>query len=244
MLIPHDDAVPRCMFCNDVWIDDLIAHGGCAVCNNGGMADDWKPPSDPLPREKKPMQNLIKTLACVVAIGAIIIGIIAAAVHAKDALAVGDLNLAYQERLSALTVEPEHRCSDYNKSDYSYPSSIEPRIVDYQGGMFSPYTDQTVYSLRETDIEHIVATSEAHDSGLCAAEKPVRRGFGQDLLNLTLATPYVNRTLKSGKDAAEWQPPKNRCWYARRVIDIKRKWMLSIDEAERVALAAMLDECR
>ena len=36
----------------------------------------------------------------------------------------------------------------------------------------------------ETDIEHIVARSEAHDSGLCVADEATRRRFATDLLNL------------------------------------------------------------
>ena len=32
-------------------------------------------------------------------------------------------------------------------------------------------------SLEETDIEHIVARSEAHDSGLCHADRETRRAF-------------------------------------------------------------------
>ena len=52
------------------------------------------------------------------------------------------------------------------------------------------------------DIEHIVARSEAHDSGLCATDAATRRRFASDLLNLTLASPSVNRSQKSGKDAS------------------------------------------
>ena len=68
--------------------------------------------------------------------------------------------------------------------------------------------------MRETDIEHIVATSEAHDSGLCARDRPTRTRFAQDLRNLTLASPRVNRREKRAKDAAEWLPVRNRCWFA------------------------------
>ena len=50
----------------------------------------------------------------------------------------------------------------------------------------------------------MVATSEAHDSGLCAAGAATKRRFASDLLNLTLAAPAVNRHRKSGKDAGEW----------------------------------------
>ena len=57
--------------------------------------------------------------------------------------------------------------------------------------------------------EHIVARSEAHDSGLCAADSETRREFASDPLNFTLASPAVNRSQKSGKDAAEWLPDCN-----------------------------------
>ncbi len=38
-----------------------------------------------------------------------------------------------------------------------------------------PYTGRWFANKRETDIEHIVARSEAHDSGLCAADEATRR---------------------------------------------------------------------
>ena len=44
-------------------------------------------------------------------------------------------------------------------------------------------------SPRDTDIEHIVARSEAHDSGLCAADAASQRRFASDLLNLTWRVP-------------------------------------------------------
>ena len=41
-------------------------------------------------------------------------------------------------------------------------------------------------------------------------------GSPQDLRNLTLASPRVNRHEKRGKDAAQWVPARNRCWFAAR----------------------------
>ena len=49
-----------------------------------------------------------------------------------------------------------------------------------------------------------VSLSEAHDSGLCAATPETRRRFATDLLNLTLASPEVNRGQKNDRDAAAW----------------------------------------
>ena len=108
-----------------------------------------------------------------------------------------------------LMVAPEHRCSPYDKDqDYPYPQSIEQDIVRRLGGVYGPYTDTCFASTRQTDIEHIVATSEAHDSGLCARDRATRARFASDLRNLTLASPRVNRHRKSGKDAAEWLPQR------------------------------------
>ena len=77
-----------------------------------------------------------------------------------------------------LMVTPEHRCSPYDSGDYSYPQSVEPLIVAELGGkVYGPYTGSCFASTSETDIEHIVARSEAHDSGLCAADAGTRRSF-------------------------------------------------------------------
>ena len=76
-----------------------------------------------------------------------------------------------------------------------------PGIVAALGGVYGPYTGRWFASPRDTDIEHIVARSEVHDSGLCAADAARRRRFASDLLNLTLASPAVNRTQKGDKDA-------------------------------------------
>ena len=102
-----------------------------------------------------------------------------------------------------LVVKPEDRCSPYQASDYSYPQSVELRIIAEIGKVYGPYIGRCFASRSETDIEHMVARSEAHDSGLCAADADTRRRFARDLLNLTLAGPRVNRNQKRDHDAAE-----------------------------------------
>ena len=148
------------------------------------------------------------------------------------------------ETWRGLVVAPENRCSPYDKRrDYPYPQSIEPDIVRRLGGVYGPYTGTCFASSRETDIEHIVATSEAHDSGLCARDRAVRARFAADLRNLTLASPRVNRHQKSGKDAAEWLPVRNRCWFAARVVEVRRAYDLTINPREAVVLEQILAEC-
>ena len=154
---------------------------------------------------------------------------------------------ASAETWRGLTVAPEQRCSPYSAKDYRYPQSVEPGIVASMGGrIYGPYTGRTFASIRETDIEHIVARSEAHDSGLCAADGAARRRFAADPLNLTLAAPAVNRCGRSGKcdrDAAEWLPVRNRCWFANRVVEVRRKYDLTVDRREADRLERILASC-
>ena len=146
--------------------------------------------------------------------------------------------------LRGLVVTPEHRCSHYDSDDYSYPRSVEQRIVASMGGIvYGPYTGTWFTSTSETDIEHIVARSEAHDSGLCAADETTRGRFAADLLNLTLASPAVNRSQKGGKDATGWLPELNRCWFASRVVEVRSRYRLTIDQRERDVLEGVLAGC-
>lgn len=147
-----------------------------------------------------------------------------------------------------LTVKPENRCTPYDKKkQYPYPQSVEDTIVAQMGGkIYGPYTGRYFKSDTSTDIEHIVAASEGHDSGLCSASPEKRAQFATDPLNLTLAAPKVNRCSIGGKcgfDAAEWMPEKNKCWFANRIVQIKTKYTLSVNKAEADALESTLSKC-
>ena len=142
-----------------------------------------------------------------------------------------------------IRVAPECRCTSYDRDDYDYPPTVEAQIAERLGGMVSPYDGTRFDSLRESDIEHIVAVSEAHDSGLCAASAAVRRRFASDLDNLTLAAPELNRYQKRDHDAAEWLPARNRCWFAATIVAVRREYGLTIDRREADALDAVLEGC-
>lgn len=147
--------------------------------------------------------------------------------------------------LEGIMIAPENRCSEYDSDDYPYSASVEDEIIAAMGGLiYGPYTGTHFASKKETDIEHIVAKSEAHDSGMCSeTDREARRDFAEDLDNLTLASPSVNRHQKSGKDLAEWLPDMNRCWYVNRVIEVKRKYGLTMDQAEVDAALEVLAAC-
>ena len=170
-----------------------------------------------------------------------------AAIAILAAVIAGNGHALGADTWSGLAVAPEHRCSPYDRADYPYSQSVEARIVASMGGrVYGPYTGRTFRSTRETDVEHIVAVSEAHDSGLCAASSDLRRRFASDPLNLTLAAPEVNRCGTGGKcghDAAEWLPQVNKCWFAARVVAVKRAYRLTVDRSEAAALARALAGC-
>ena len=142
-----------------------------------------------------------------------------------------------------MTIAAEHRCSPYRSDEYTYPQAVENDIIQRLGGHFSPYTGEMYDSKGDTDIEHVVARSEAHDSGLCRADAATRLAFSRDLLNLTLASPSVNRHQKGAKDAAEWQPDTNQCWFAQTVVAVRRAYRLTIDRREADAIDRILAGC-
>ena len=80
-------------------------------------------------------------------------------------------------------------------------------------------------------------------AGLCATDPAIRRGFASDLLNLTLATPGLNRHGKRDHDAADWLPPINRCWFAGRIVEVRRTYGLTIDRREADVLGRVLSSC-
>ena len=91
--------------------------------------------------------------------------------------------LTHAEEWKGLTVAPEDRCRPYDRDDYPYPQSVELDIIE-RDGLVSRYTGREFASRDSSDIDHIVALSEAHDSGLCAAPDSTRRAFSRDLINL------------------------------------------------------------
>ena len=110
----------------------------------------------------------------------------------------------------------------------------------------TPYSCKEVKTLPNgrltniVDVEHIVAWSEAVDSGLdCARAKE----FYQDGFNHTGADSRINRHQKSDKDPAEWMPEHNQCWFAQRVVDVKEKYALSMDAAEKTEVDRVLVGC-
>ncbi len=154
--------------------------------------------------------------------------------------------------LEILSVESELRagtpdCDDYEREEYAsnQEGDLEAEIIAELGGVYSPYTDEWFDQPTSTDIEHIVAASEAHRSGMCRPDRAAaRKFFGRDHLNLTLAGAVLNQDEKIDCDAADWLPDKNRCWFAGRVVKVKALYGLAVNRSEYKALRAALEVCQ
>ena len=148
------------------------------------------------------------------------------------------------EMWRGLAIAAEDRCAPYRRKDYPYNSRVlEGVLVRELGGVYGPYTGRCFGDRGQTDVEHMIALSEAHDSGMCGRPQEEKARFAGDPLNLTLASPEVNREEKRHYDAAEWLPEKNACWFAARVVKVRQKYGLTIDEAEAEALEQVLSNC-
>ena len=153
---------------------------------------------------------------------------------------------ASAETWRGLTVAPEHRCSSYDRiAGLPDTLSRSSRTSCGQlGAVYGPYTGTCFTSTRESDIEHIVADERgARFRAMCSGSGRPGRRFAQDLRNLTLASPQVNRHQKSGKDAGEWVPERNECWFAGRVLEVKRAYRLTVDRREAAALERIFSQC-
>lgn len=106
----------------------------------------------------------------------------------------------------------------------------------------SPYDGRTTADPDTLDIDHIVALAEAQQSGARDWTAVQRHGYANDPTNLVAVTAAVNRS-KGDQDPGTWLPAKWRCEYAARWIGVKATYGLTVDQAERDALAGVLAGC-
>ena len=94
------------------------------------------------------------------------------------------------------------------------------------------------------DIDHVVALSNAWQTGAAYFDKTKRAAIANDPLNLIAVDAKLNRQ-KSDGDAATWLPPlKNyRCDYVARQIAVKAKYGLWVTQPEKSSIINLLEMC-
>ena len=94
------------------------------------------------------------------------------------------------------------------------------------------------------DIDHVVALSNAWQTGAAYFDKKLRTQIANDPLNLLAVDAKLNRQKGDG-DAASWLPPNKafRCEYVARQVAVKAKYRLWVTEPEKVAITKILSSC-
>lgn len=118
------------------------------------------------------------------------------------------------------------------------------------GILDDPYTGSTIDFVRgpstsaEVQIDHVVALSNAWQTGAAYWEYDKRVAFANDPLELLAVDGDANQQ-KSAGDAATWLPPYKpfRCQYVARQIAVKAKYNLWITSPEYDAMARILQMC-
>jgi Protein of unknown function (DUF1524) len=115
------------------------------------------------------------------------------------------------------------------------------------GQLLDPFSGKVItFSTTKVviDIDHVVALSNAWQTGAAYFDKNKRSQIANDPLNLLAVDSKLNRQKGDG-DAATWLPPSKafRCEYVERQIQVKSKYQLWVTAAEKAAISRVLAEC-
>ena len=118
------------------------------------------------------------------------------------------------------------------------------------GTLADPYTGTSIVFTRGTttsslvQIDHIVALSNAWQTGAQQLSTEQRYEFANDPMNL-LAVDGATNSSKGDGDAATWLPPNTsfRCAYVSRQIAVKTAYELWVTQAEHDAMTRVLSSC-
>jgi hypothetical protein len=116
------------------------------------------------------------------------------------------------------------------------------------GTLADPYTGRTIAFVKgdgsSVDIDHVVALSDAWQTGADRWDEARRTALANDPLNL-LAVDYSANRQKGDGDAATWLPPDRgyRCAYVARQVAVKATYGLWVTQAEHDAIAGVLQGC-
>ena len=116
-------------------------------------------------------------------------------------------------------------------------------LVDRYSGESINFVRGNVSSM-EVQIDHVVALSNAWQTGAFKLSADQRKALANDPLNLFAVKGSLNQQ-KSDGDAATWLPPLKsfRCAYVAQQIAVKAKYSLWVVPPEKAAMVAILAKC-
>jgi hypothetical protein len=116
-----------------------------------------------------------------------------------------------------------------------------------RGEWHDPYTGKIFTDPKDLDVDHLVPLGEAHASGGYAWSPQRRQDYANNLSdpNTLIAVSLSANRSKGDKDPAHWLPsnPAFRCTYVEEWMEVKQRWGLVMDPAERTAIDRVLSSC-
>lgn len=118
------------------------------------------------------------------------------------------------------------------------------------GTLVDRYSGETINFVRgnvtsmEVQIDHVVALSNAWQTGAFKLSADQRKALANDPMNLFAVKGRLN-SQKGDGDAATWLPPQKsfRCTYVAQQIAVKAKYSLWVVAPEKAAMVAILAKC-
>ena len=134
-------------------------------------------------------------------------------------------------------------------SSKTFKSGTQNCVV-LTGILSDPYSGEKISFVRgvvssmDVQIDHVVALSNAWQTGAFKLSFDKRIAFANDPMNLLAVKGRLN-SQKGDGDAATWLPPRKdiRCAYVAQQIVVKAKYKLWVTSAEKAAMVALLDRC-
>jgi len=116
-------------------------------------------------------------------------------------------------------------------------------LVDRYSGETINFVKGNISSM-EVQIDHVVALSNAWQTGAIKLTAEQRRALSNDPLNLFAVKGRLN-SQKGDGDAATWLPPLKsfRCSYVAQQIAVKAKYSLWVTVPEKAAMVSILAKC-
>ena len=159
--------------------------------------------------------------------------------------------------LALIPVELEHR-GGYDRDLFGYPAdldgdgcdtrdevlideSLTPAQIDpvgctvVTGDWSSSYDGLTTTSPADLQIDHVVALTEAWDSGAWAWSPQRRNEYSNDMSDprTLAAVSSTSNQAKGDRDPSNWIPrPDDVCRYISDWVSIKARWSLAMDQSE------------
>lgn len=128
--------------------------------------------------------------------------------------------------------------------------SKQDKCVVFSGILDDPYTGDRIDFQRgqstssKVQIDHIVALSDAWNSGASHWNESKLRAFGNDPYNLAAVDGTAN-TQKSNSSADEWLPANAaaRCLYVATQVGVKEHYALTVTQTEAQKMREVLGSC-